>query len=286
MRCTSAIYAAVVAVPLLGACVSVHGDEDVPLDGGTDVYADDIPVDISTDAACDGPPVLDTCEYGLYWADCGGTGPPRAACDRITGECRWFEGGVVPCGHVASDCPADDLCCEPAPAGLGVWPFVDWRPEGRVLAGSLSIDGLWGGVITSSTPPGVVVNLDFTDTPPDSVEVSCAGSASAECRTRLVQGSRSGAAIVLWFRADEGVNLESFALEAWPTPAGVEGRWYERRAPQRDAPLTPSCGRSGVRLLPLEGEVHLSPDAFEHPEAVHGVISGSTPDRGAFTIRF
>jgi hypothetical protein len=280
--------AAAFAVSLFVACVSVHGAEDVPLDAATDARVDDVPVDVGTDAGCDELPALETCDYGLYWADCGGSGPPRAACDLATGACRWFEGGVVPCGHIASDCPLDDLCCEPALDGLGVWPFVSWHPEGAVLAGALSIDGLYGGVITAAAPAGIPVVLDFTVTPPRGVEVTCdEGGGLPECMMRLLVRRRVGQSLVLHFLADDlGVNRRSLLLEAWRATPGLQGRWYLLTAPQRDSPVRAACGRSEAYMLPLAGEVHLSPDAFEHPERVHGVISGSTPDRGAFTIRF
>ena len=56
-------------------------------------------------------PDLDSCERGLNWVDCDGTeAEPRFGCNESS--CAWFAGGCVPEGYRASECPADDLCCE------------------------------------------------------------------------------------------------------------------------------------------------------------------------------
>src|SRR5688572_15163652 len=57
-------------------------------------------------------PPLETCSYGLYVADCGGNAEPVFGC-AVDGQCRWFLGGIVADGYVASTCPPTELCCEP-----------------------------------------------------------------------------------------------------------------------------------------------------------------------------
>lgn len=61
--------------------------------------------------ACGGArPPLASCVVGSNWADCGGGEiAPRFGC--TSSQCFWFAGGCVAEGHVASPCPADDLCC-------------------------------------------------------------------------------------------------------------------------------------------------------------------------------
>jgi hypothetical protein len=232
----------------------------------------------------DGGPALDECLHGRYWANCGGNGPPRVGCDLATGECRWFEGGVVARGHVASDCPAEDLCCASSPYGTGIWPFADWLPEAAALAGSTDVDLLMGGLVTSAEPVGMPTALDFGDIPP--AGVICEGSSPA-CAMRIVERTRSGSALVLHFRQDDlGILRRSYVLEVWPAPSGLEARWFQIDAPQTDSPVGPYCGRSDQRFTMVSGEVHLSPDAFDRPEDAHGTIRLEEPGSSPIMIRF
>ena len=69
---------------------------------------------------CDGPQdVRMTPAYECYWgdqfADCGGNGTRRFACEADSGRCLWFEGGVVADGYVAWPCANGRICCEDGP---------------------------------------------------------------------------------------------------------------------------------------------------------------------------
>ena len=46
---------------------------------------------------------LSECDYGLYWAECGGDGEPVLGCDRGNGDCRWFTGGETARGYAVAD---------------------------------------------------------------------------------------------------------------------------------------------------------------------------------------
>src|SRR5262245_49981161 len=75
--------------------------------------------------ACGGGerPGLEECFVGEFFADCGGTeSEPVLACDHDGYDCRWFAGGRIAEGYVASDCPSDGVCCHDS------WPFADWWP--------------------------------------------------------------------------------------------------------------------------------------------------------------
>jgi hypothetical protein len=69
---------------------------------------------------------LDDCFVGYFFADCGGEGPPRLAC-RERGGCYWFSGSCLALGFVASECPAEDVCCYSDPDGNYPWPYPDLR---------------------------------------------------------------------------------------------------------------------------------------------------------------
>lgn len=87
---------------------------------------------------------------------------------------------------------------------------------------------------------------------------------------------------------DLDIARRSYVLEVWEAPAGLQGRWYQVDRPQRDSPRAPYCGRSDQRLAARLGEVHLSPDALEHPDDAHGFIRAAYADADGLelTIRF
>ncbi|MBP9202538.1 MAG: hypothetical protein KBG28_01050 [Kofleriaceae bacterium] len=77
---------------------------------------------------------IDDCYRGYYFAECALDSPnaqvePRFACSPDRADCAWFT-GCVATGYVASDCPAEDLCCHDnrpfveAPIPFGVDPFI------------------------------------------------------------------------------------------------------------------------------------------------------------------
>ena len=69
------------------------------------------------DAGPDAGPLepADECFWGAQFADCGGAGSPRFACQPAGLACRWFTGGVVAEGYLAWPCADGRICCEEGP---------------------------------------------------------------------------------------------------------------------------------------------------------------------------
>src|SRR5687768_7756349 len=63
-------------------------------------------------------PPIDQCYRGAFFAECGGTGDPRFACD-AAGDCRWFTASCVAAGYETSPCGAYELCCQDG------WPYAE-----------------------------------------------------------------------------------------------------------------------------------------------------------------
>src|SRR5687767_11391554 len=64
-------------------------------------------------------PPIEQCYRGAFFAECGGQGDQRFACNEA-GDCRWFTTSCVAAGYEASACGPYELCCEedwPYPAG-------------------------------------------------------------------------------------------------------------------------------------------------------------------------
>lgn len=57
------------------------------------------------------PATVEDCVVGDDFADCDGHGSPVFACLPDGYGCQWFMRGCVPTSHLASSCPATDLCC-------------------------------------------------------------------------------------------------------------------------------------------------------------------------------
>ena len=104
---------------------------------------------------------LEDCDYGLYWAECGGNGEPVLGCDRDTGNCRWFAGGLTARGHAVSTCPPTNPCCHSG------WPFTDFSPDGTVREVAVEQMSLVGRHVAQRRSPNndVSVVFDFTEEP-------------------------------------------------------------------------------------------------------------------------
>lgn len=71
---------------------------------------------LGCDAAQPTPMVpSDECYWGAQFADCGGNGTPRLACEAVGRGCRWFTGGTVAEGYLAWPCADGRICCEDGP---------------------------------------------------------------------------------------------------------------------------------------------------------------------------
>ncbi len=207
--------------------------------------------------------LLEDCDVGLYWADCGGNGEPLLACERDTGDCRWFSGGVTARGHAVSDCPTTDPCCH------DFWPFTDFGPGGDLLnrvRDQMAIHVL--GPVTRESSVEVVFDLTCGDPP------------SPGCpRNAFV--ARSGSSVVATF----GGGPIRWELEV-VTGASWGMHLYRIAEGTRDAPPVLGCYHySHGRRPVVEGVLHLSTDATDDLEAFHGRFEG-TVDGVATTREF
>ena len=219
--------------------------------------------------APDGRMPLSDCDHGLYWADCGGSGDPVLGCDRETGDCRWFSGGVTARGHAASDCRSDDPCCH------GNWPFSDFTPSNstrtyvveqlsllhpRVIQGDdLNLEPILRNAVS--------VDLGLTEmTTRGTVRFSDCCSFSS-----TVQPVRVGNSVVVTYRA--GRDRYELEILVGDTLAEWSARLYLVREENREIPPAPlACGdywATGVTYV-VEGELHLNTDDLSDLDAFHG----------------
>lgn len=212
---------------------------------------------------------LADCDFGLYWADCGGNGEAVLGCDRQSGECRWFSGGVTARGYAASTCPSTNPCCH------SNWPFTDFSPDGRareVAVEQLSLLGF--GVISPSSHNDVAVQVDLTDEPAGSIRFC---DPAMRCvtwggGTPLLVGD---SLVVVY-----GATGERWELEIVPglTPDEWSVMLYRFVDHTREGlapPLACSDWYSVGSSYLLEGVLHLSTDDFVDPAAVHGRLEAS-----------
>jgi hypothetical protein len=211
------------------------------------------------EVACGGAqPALEDCgSLGVYSADCGGEGSSVFACTPELGTCRWFAGGCVAEGYVASDCPSSDPCCHAT--ADGPWPFADGMTEAlgapHEMAEEIAVIG--GTPIDDSGPFNLTVTVDPTFSYPERPVVTCEGEMVRSTFGQLCQGYLL---VIVAQRTHESVALElspslygaTIALELWPSDAGAVGRAFV--AYQNDFRTTPVArcneGIAGLGLAP------------------------------------
>lgn len=64
-------------------------------------------------------PAIEDCFTGAFFAECGGVEEARLGCHPQTYDCKWFIGGCVADGYIASTCAPDMICCH------ADWPYAD-----------------------------------------------------------------------------------------------------------------------------------------------------------------
>lgn len=217
---------------------------------------------------------LSDCDYGLYWAECGGNDEPVLGCDRGSGDCRWFAGGVTARGYAVADKPVLGGCSEG-------WPFSDFEPDGRLrerVVRQMSILSY-----ARAERAGLDdFRVSFDHAPPFMERCSHPG-----CTGHAYLGvERIGEAIVV----TDGVDRDIVQLEI--LPGATRDTWSARvyRTECRcamDVAVYLACGVDFFsRGNPTSGTLHLNTDDLSDLDALHGRVEGMT-DRGeAFTFEF
>jgi hypothetical protein len=206
---------------------------------------------------------LSDCDYGLYWAECGGDGEPVLGCDRGNGDCRWFAGGVTARGYAVADKPVLGGCLEG-------WPFSDFGPSGRlrehVVATQMSL--LSRSVVLREGANDVPVMFDHG--PPFFERCSRSG-----CTGRpYLPVERFGSSIAVRQPSDLLVRWQLEIIEG-QTRDAWSARLYrtEMRSP-RDLPLQLVCNESYGYDYLMSGVLHLNTDDLSDLDALHGRLVG------------
>lgn len=224
---------------------------------------------------------LEDCDYGLYWAECGGNGEPVLGCDRDTGNCRWFAGGLTARGHAVSTCPSTNPCCH------SNWPFTDFSPDGTVREVAVEQMSLLrlGVVQRRQAYNDVSVLFDLTAISPGGVLQFCQDDSG--CRTGGGFRHLVGDSIVVSYGSGADGRWQ-FEITPGETADGwsVHLHWF--RDVTREGltpPLVCSDWYSVSTSYALEGILHLNTSDLSDPEAVHGHLI-ATGDPFDFDIVF
>ena len=214
---------------------------------------------------------LSECDYGLYWADCGGDGEPVVGCDRGNGDCRWFTGGATARGYAVADKPVSGGC----PEG---WPLSVFGPDGALrerVVRQMSILSSEPIDREGSNDLPVLFDLAPPFRPRCTDRPECLSS-----RVGLV-----GDAVVV----SEG---DRTVIQLEILPGATSATWSARvyRTECRcasDVAVYLTCGVDFFsRGYPTSGALHLNTDDLSDLDALHGRVEGMT-DRGeAFTFEF
>ena len=215
---------------------------------------------------------LSDCDYGLYWAECGGDGEPVLGCDRGNGDCRWFAGGVTARGYAVADKPVIGGCQEG-------WPFSDFGPDGRLrerVVRQMSI--LSRARIEREGVNDLPVVFDLAS--PFIERCSRDGCTGAT----YIAVERIGDAIIVTYGDRTIIQLEIL-------PGETRDAWTMRlnRSNCRcsmDSPLSLACQIDFFGQTLTSGTLHLNTDDLSDLDALHGRVEGMT-DRGeAISLEF
>lgn len=239
--------------------------------------------------AAPAPPISE-CTSGRYHADCGGDGEPALGCDVITGECRWFLGGQVAQGYVATDCPSDNLCCIPRGEGR-VWPFWSWTPAGEPLITTQADIGILAGMrVTSDSPRGVAVTYDpaLTDyVPAGPLPFAFDCDYPELCGfTRWDIALRGESLVVTFYSYSESSRM---VLEILPDATGVLHARLFRTGAALDFEWdrTALGCRFGGDTYALSGSMRLAPGSLDDLALAHGDLDVNIgPGTFHFRLRF
>ncbi len=228
---------------------------------------------------------LSECEFGLYWADCGGNGEAVLGCDRETGDCRWFEGGETARGYAVSDCTPSGSCCD------GSWPFSDYEPGERSIRRNLDaqMSLLRWEVVSREATNDVTVAPDLEGGTSVGV-IRCGADGFPGCDTGGGWVERVGVAVVLtaggpwgpsggWHRMEM---VPSESADGWTVRLYGFGAMFDEG---QNIPL--ACGYFTTGLLvPLSGVLHVNTLDTSDLEAFHGRLEATTDTGAEFTMEF
>ncbi len=245
--------------------------------------------------ACPGgnAPSLESCEAGLFDADCGGTGDPVLAC---AGDCKWFVGGCPAEGYRPIDCPlGDPFCVETAD---GQWPYESGVVDDPFPDSMCDqVDLLGDAMVTASSGPLLELRIDPTLTVPEVPTIECEGVDLGICAWDWIMRGRAISPgsidrITLAFRNPseygEVIEIEllddvggSPAARAWLTQ--FTDVWV------RGEDCSQHVSRFGTTTAPrpivASGELVLTAEPAEGIE-LHGEATIVTTEGGTMTLRF
>jgi hypothetical protein len=221
---------------------------------------------------------LSECDYGLYWAECGGDGEPVLGCDRGNGDCRWFSGGVTARGYAVADKPVLGGC----PEG---WPFSDFGPSGRlrehVVATQMSL--LSRSVVSREGVNDVPVMFDLTGTTIRGL-IRC--NPDPLCSAgEFVTVERFGSSVAVRQPADPRVRWQLEIIQG-QTRDTWRARLYRTDMRFRDLPLQLVCNESYGYDYLMSGVLHLNTDDLSDLDALHGRLEGTGEGNTEITFEF
>ena len=224
---------------------------------------------LCTSCAPDERMPLSDCDYGLYWAECGGDGEPVLGCDRGNGDCRWFTGGVTARGYAVADKPVLGGCQEG-------WPFSDFRPDGSLRERVVRQMSILSGVqVEREGANDFPVVFDLA--PP--IPPRCWDRPA--CITARVD--RVGRSVVV----SRGDNV---AIQLEILPDETPGDWTMRLYRSECLCIRPTelwCQHNYIGGEYLTGgTLHLNTDDLSDLDALHGRVEGVALNGQPFTFEF
>ena len=220
---------------------------------------------------------LSDCDYGLYWAECGGDGEPVLGCDRGNGDCRWFSGGVTARGYAVADKPVLGGC----PEG---WPFSDFGPDGRLrehVVRQMAI--LSSARIEREGVNDLPVIFDLTGTTIRGL-IRC--NPDPLCSAgEFVTVERFGSSVAVRQPADPRVRWQLEIIQA-QTRDTWRARLYRTDMRFRDLPLQLVCNESYGYDYLMSGVLHLNTDDLSDLDALHGRLEGTGEGNTEITFEF
>jgi hypothetical protein len=218
------------------------------------------------------------CGGGLFYAEYGGSGGPRLACDEHTGRCLWFADGCVASGYRPVECPLGNPCC--FRSADGPWPFADgWEPSRSGSANDLleDIAVIGEAPVGRASPANISVTIDPAVPAATGWSVACLGDATIQlCDGNPIFGSGAFATddtLVIAVR-NRAAAAEALLVEVSPEADGayVGRAWFRQESDGSPPRGMLTCDRARSPAAPLGGSLRLDRFDLDAPESVHGVL--------------